>query len=74
METHPGSQEPRNATKSQRTTNITHETYWEGKTGGGYLCSGEKQQRTEQNIGFMLDFLQGGGSFQGDLGLIGGIM
>lgn len=54
MERHPGSWEPGNTTKSHHTTYLTQEIYWVGKNQeGGCLCSGEKDQRTEQKAGFI---------------------
>lgn len=54
MERYPGSQEPRNTTKSHRTANLTQEIYWEGKNQeDGCLCLGEKQQQTEQDTGLV---------------------
>lgn len=40
------------------TANVTRAMYWEGKPqAGGRLCSGEKQQRTEQQTDFIQSFL-----------------
>lgn len=54
MEKSAGSQELRNITKSQPTTNLTQGINWEGENQeGGYLWSDEKQQQIEKDTGLI---------------------